>query len=128
MPNSGVDRLSTTLGYLTPISPLSKSSKLVKLLARQRQRLALARAIITSPPILILDESTGALDPSTETKVLEQILAARQGKTTILISHRPRVILRADLVVYLERGELKLSGTPAALAQIPGDHLDFLTP
>jgi ABC-type bacteriocin/lantibiotic exporter with double-glycine peptidase domain len=94
----------------------------------QRQRLALARAIITSPPILILDESTGALDPSTETKVLDQILAARQGKTTILISHRPRVILRADLVVYLERGELKLSGTPAALTQIPGEHLDFLTP
>jgi ABC-type bacteriocin/lantibiotic exporter with double-glycine peptidase domain len=94
----------------------------------QRQRLALARAIITSPPILILDESTGALDPSTETKVLEQILAARQGKTTILISHRPRVILRADLVVYLDRGELKLAGTPAALTQIPGNHLDFLTP
>jgi ABC-type bacteriocin/lantibiotic exporter with double-glycine peptidase domain len=94
----------------------------------QRQRLALARAIITSPPILILDESTGALDPSTETKVLEQILAARQGKTTILISHRPRVILRADLIVYLDRGELKLAGTPAALMQIPGNHLDFLTP
>ena len=94
----------------------------------QRQRLALARAILTSPPILILDESTGALDPSTENRVLENILAARQGKTTILISHRPRVVLRADLVVYLDRGELKLVGTPAALSRIPGDHLDFLNP
>ena len=94
----------------------------------QRQRLALARAILTAPPILILDESTGALDPSTEQRVLEQILAVRQGKTTILISHRPRVVLRADLVVYLDRGELKLVGTPVALSRIPGDHLDFLQP
>jgi ABC-type bacteriocin/lantibiotic exporter with double-glycine peptidase domain len=94
----------------------------------QKQRLALARGILTDPPILILDESTGALDPSTEGQVLEQVLAERHGKTTILISHRPRVILRADLVVYLERGELKRIGSPAKLAQIPGKHLDFLTP
>jgi ABC-type bacteriocin/lantibiotic exporter with double-glycine peptidase domain len=94
----------------------------------QRQRLALARAILTSPPILILDESTGALDPSTENRVLENILAARQDKTTILIGHRPRVVLRADLVVYLDRGELKLVGTPVALSRISGDHLDFLNP
>jgi ABC-type bacteriocin/lantibiotic exporter with double-glycine peptidase domain len=94
----------------------------------QRQRLALARSIVTAPPILILDESTGALDPNTESRVLAQILAARQGKTTILISHRPRVIIRADLIVYLDRGELKLVGTPARLSQISGDHLDFLNP
>ncbi len=94
----------------------------------QKQRLALARGILTAPPILILDESTGALDPSTENQVLEQVLAERQDKTTILISHRPRVILRADLVVYLDRGELKLIGTPAELLQISGKHLDFLTP
>ncbi len=94
----------------------------------QKQRLALARGILTAPPILILDESTGALDPITETQVLAQVLAERQDKTTILISHRPRVILRADLVVYLDRGELKLTGTPAELARIPGNHLDFLNP
>jgi ABC-type bacteriocin/lantibiotic exporter with double-glycine peptidase domain len=94
----------------------------------QKQRLALARGILSDPPVLILDESTGALDPSTESQVLEQILAQRQHKTTILISHRPRVILRADLVVYLDRGELKLTGTPAELLRIPGEHLDFLHP
>ena len=94
----------------------------------QKQRLALARGILSAPPILILDESTGALDPSTESRVLEQVLSERQHQTTILISHRPRVILRADLVVYLERGELKLTGTPAELLQISGNHLDFLTP
>jgi ABC-type bacteriocin/lantibiotic exporter with double-glycine peptidase domain len=94
----------------------------------QKQRLALARGIVTDPPVLILDESTGALDPSTETQVLEQMLAQRQDKTTILISHRPRVILRADLVVYLDRGKLNLTGTPTELLQISGNHLNFLKP
>jgi ABC-type bacteriocin/lantibiotic exporter with double-glycine peptidase domain len=94
----------------------------------QKQRLALARGMLVDPPILILDESTGALDPSTETQVLERVLAERQHRTTILISHCPRVILRADMVVYLDRGEVKLTGTPAELLRIPGEHLDFLKP
>lgn len=92
----------------------------------QKQRLAIARAIVTDPPVLILDESTGALDPVSEARVLEQLFAHRQGKTTILISHRPRVIVRADWVVMLEKGQLKVQGTPEHLRSIAGDHLDFL--
>ncbi len=92
----------------------------------QLQRLAIARAIVTNPPILILDESTGALDPVLEAEVLDRLLAYRQRKTTILIAHRPSVIRRADLVVLLDRGELKITGTPAELARIPGEHLNFL--
>lgn len=92
----------------------------------QRQRLAIARGIITHPPILILDESTAGLDPKSESTVLDQLLAYRQGKTTILISHRPQVIKRADWIVLLEAGQLKLQGTPSELLNIPGEHLDFL--
>ena len=92
----------------------------------QLQRLAIARAIVTNPPILILDESTGALDPALEAEVLDRLLDYRQGKITILITHRPAVIRRADLIVYLDRGELKLTGTPAELDRIPGEHLNFL--
>jgi ABC-type bacteriocin/lantibiotic exporter with double-glycine peptidase domain len=92
----------------------------------QRQRLAIARAIVSDPPILILDESTGALDPVSEAQVLDRLLRHRQGKTTILISHRPKVIQRADWVVFLEKGHLKISGTPAELRHQAGDHLDFL--
>jgi ATP-binding cassette, subfamily C, bacterial len=94
----------------------------------QRQRLAIARAIVTDPPVLILDESTGALDPLTEAEVLDKLLAHRQGKTTIMISHRPRVIQRADWIVLLDKGELKLTGTPEELSQLPGEHRDFLIP
>lgn len=92
----------------------------------QKQRLAIARAIVTDPPILILDESTGALDPVSEAQVLEQLLSFRQGKTTILISHRPKVIGRADWIVMLSQGQLKLQGTPQDLHSQAGDHLDFL--
>ncbi len=94
----------------------------------QRQRLALARAIVNDPPVLILDESTAGLDPVSEAQVLNQILFHRHGKTTILISHRPRVIQRADWIILLEQGRLKLQGTVEDLNSQAGDHLDFLIP
>ena len=92
----------------------------------QKQRLAIARAIVTDPPILILDESTGALDPVSEARVLDRLLDYRKGKTTVMISHRPKVIQRADWIVMLERGKLKIQGTPKDLISVAGDHLDFL--
>ena len=92
----------------------------------QRQKLAIARAIVTDPPVLILDESTGALDPVSEAQVLDKLLYYRQGKTTILISHRPKVIQRADWIVMLELGRLAHQGTAEELRHQPGNHLDFL--
>lgn len=92
----------------------------------QRQRLAIARAIVTEPPVLILDESTGALDPVSEAQVLDKLLYYRRGKTTIMISHRPKVIQRADWIVLLEEGRLKIQGTPQELRLLPGEHLEFL--
>jgi ATP-binding cassette subfamily C protein len=94
----------------------------------QRQRLAIARAIVTDPPILILDESTAGLDPVSEAQVLDKLLFHRQGKTTILISHRPRVINRADYIVLLDQGKLKLQGSLEELHSKSGEHLDFLIP
>ncbi|MEA5628243.1 peptidase domain-containing ABC transporter [Nostoc sp. UHCC 0251] len=92
----------------------------------QRQRLAIARAIVTQPPVLILDESTGALDPVSERQILDRLLSHRHNQTTILISHRPKVIQRADWIVLLEQGRLKIQGTPEELRSLPGEHLDFL--
>ncbi|UUO15607.1 peptidase domain-containing ABC transporter [Dolichospermum heterosporum] len=94
----------------------------------QRQRLAIARAIVTDPAILILDESTGGLDPVSEAQVLDQLFEHRQGKTTILITHRPKVINRADWIVLIDQGRLKLEGSLQDLRTKSGDHLDFLIP
>ncbi len=63
-----------------------------------------------------------------EAQVLDKLLDYRRSKTTIIISHRPRAILRADWVVLLDKGQLKLQGSPEELRQLRGEHLDFLTP
>lgn len=93
----------------------------------QRQRLAIARGIVTDPPVLILDESTAGLDPVSEAQVLDRLLAARRGKTTLMITHRPSVIDRSDWVVLLNRGEVEVQGTPEELRSRSGDHLKFLS-
>ena len=92
----------------------------------QRQRLAIARAIVTDPPILILDESTGGLDPVSEAQVLDQLFEHRQGKTTILITHRPQVINRADWVIMLDGGKLQSQGSLEELKFRRGEHQDFI--
>lgn len=94
----------------------------------QRQRLAIARGIVNDPPILILDESTAGLDPVSEAQVLDQLLAHRRGKTTILISHRPKVISRADWIILLDEGKVNIQGSVADLRSQTGAHLDFLVP
>ena len=93
----------------------------------QRQRLAIARGILTNPPILILDEATAGLDPMSEAHVLDRLLEYRAGKTTILITHRPSVIHRANWIVFIEKGKIQVQGTPDTFLSKPGEHLRFLT-
>ena len=92
----------------------------------QRQRLAIARALIHDPPVLILDESTSALDPVLEQQLMEQLLEHRRGRTTILVSHRPSAILRADWIVYLEHGQVRQQGRALQLRE-SGAVAPFLT-
>ena len=94
----------------------------------QRQRLAIVRALLANPAILILDESTSALDPVSEAMLLERLQQHRRGQTTILISHRPQVIGACDWVVMLEQGQVVSQGTPAELRRREGLHRSFLTP
>ncbi len=92
----------------------------------QKQRLALARAIVNNPSVLILDESTGALDPISETEVLESLLAHRKSQTTIVISHRPPVIQRADWIILLDEGKIQYEGSQSNFQEQSAEHRQFL--
>ena len=83
----------------------------VTLSGGQRQRLAIARAFLTDPPILILDDSTSAIDSATEDHIQRAIFNAAKGRTTFIITHRLSQIRWADLILVLRKGELDAVGT-----------------
>jgi ATP-binding cassette subfamily B protein len=83
----------------------------VTLSGGQRQRIALARAFLTDPAILILDDSTSAIDSATEDQIQRAIERASEGRTTILITHRLSQIRWADKIVVLRKGRVAAVGT-----------------
>ncbi len=83
----------------------------VTLSGGQRQRLALARAFLTDPRILMLDDSTSAIDSATEDHIQRAIYAAARGRTTFIITHRLSQIRWADLILVIRNGQLAASGT-----------------
>ena len=87
----------------------------VTLSGGQRQRIALARAFLTQPRILILDDSTSAVDSATEDQIQRAIQHAAENRTTFLITHRLSQIRWADLVVVLRKGRLEAAGDHATL-------------
>ena len=83
----------------------------VTLSGGQRQRIALARAFLTDPHILILDDSTSAIDSATEDKIQRAIANAARGRTTFIITHRLSQIRWADLIIVLRKGRIAAIGT-----------------
>jgi ATP-binding cassette, subfamily B, bacterial len=89
----------------------------VTLSGGQRQRLALARAFLTDPVVLILDDSTSAIDSATEDRIQRAIYAAAKGRTTFIITHRLSQIRWADLIVVMRKGRVAAIGTHEDLLQ-----------
>ncbi len=89
----------------------------VTLSGGQRQRLALARAFLTDPRILVLDDSTSAVDSATEDKIQKAIARAAERQTTFLITHRLSQIRWADVVVLLRKGEVVAVGNHDSLME-----------
>jgi ATP-binding cassette subfamily B protein len=86
----------------------------------ERQRLAIARAIIKNPSILILDEATSSLDVETESIIQDSLNRIVQGRTTIAIAHRLSTLKNADRLIVLENGRIAESGTHVELLKKRG--------
>lgn len=86
----------------------------------QKQRIAIARALIMDPKILILDDALSAVDAKTEKKIIQNIQKYRQGKTTIIATHRLSGVKHANQIVVMDHGEITESGTHDQLLQLNG--------
>ncbi len=91
----------------------------------QKQRLAIARALLTNPPILIFDEATSALDPESEEVIRKNLKNIAKGRTVLIVSHRLSIVSHADRIVVIDKGELAASGTHSELLAIPGIYREF---
>jgi ATP-binding cassette subfamily B protein len=87
----------------------------VALSGGQKQRAAIARALLRNPELLVLDDALSAVDTLTEESILAQLRRFRQGRTTILISHRVSTVRDADCIYVLDHGHLVEQGTHAEL-------------
>src|SRR5439155_517174 len=91
----------------------------VKLSGGQRQRIALARAFLKDSPILILDEPTSSVDAKTEAAIVDALERLKQGRTVIVISHRPTTLAGCSALLTIDGGRVVADTTPAAVEALP---------
>jgi ABC-type transport system involved in Fe-S cluster assembly fused permease/ATPase subunit len=99
----------------------------VKLSGGQLQRIAIARALLKNPKIILLDEATSAMDSCTEVRIQKALRKLSEGRTTFVIAHRLSTIMDADQIVVLEEGKITQRGTHSELLEASGKYLELWT-
>jgi len=112
--------LSFPDGYHTLVG-----EKGVTLSGGQKQRVAIARTLLKNPRILILDDSTSAVDTETEAEIRQALQNLMNNRTTFIIAHRIQSIMNADLILVLDHGRIVQSGQHADLVSRPGIYRDI---
>lgn len=92
----------------------------------QRQLLAFARALVTNPCVLVLDEATASIDSATEARLQQALAAALQSRTALIVAHRLSTVRAADCILVLERGNVVEAGRHEALIQQDGHYARML--
>ena len=90
----------------------------IKLSVGEKQRLAIARAVLTDPAIMILDEATSALDSLSEALIQKAMANVLKGRTSFVIAHRLSTVVNADLILVMDQGEIVERGNHESLMQI----------
>ncbi|XP_029831332.2 ATP-dependent translocase ABCB1 [Ixodes scapularis] len=110
------------LGYDTPLG----GTAMTHLSEGQKQRIALARALLREPAVLILDEATTALDAEHEQSILEGVKENLRGRSCILVSHRLSAIKTADRIAVMDRGVIVEQGSHAELIDANGTYCSLI--
>ena len=97
----------------------------IRLSMGEKQRLTLARAILKSPPIVILDEATSSVDVDTERKIQLALNQLIKDRTTLIIAHRLSTIREADQIIFLKHGEIVEQGSHDQLLDLNGSYANF---
>jgi ATP-binding cassette subfamily B protein len=97
----------------------------VTLSGGQKQRISIARALLANPKILIFDDCLSAVDTETEEIILGNLEKERQGKTSIIVSHRTSSVKNADKIIVLEEGKIVQTGTHDTLISTKGSYQDI---
>jgi ATP-binding cassette subfamily B multidrug efflux pump len=117
---AGVARLDKDIAQFPKAYDTLVGERGVTLSRGQKQRTALARALMVNPRILVLDDALSAVDTNTEAEILQRLRAVRSERTALIVSHRVSTVRDADLIIVLDRGRIVERGTHGHLVGLGG--------